>query len=236
MSVIKNNLTSIQDSIIQHAEKNHKNAENITLLAVSKTKPNALIQEAYAAGQRAFGENYLQEAVDKIKSLKVLNEIEWHFIGPIQSNKTKPIAQHFDWVQSVDRLKIAKRLNDQRLDTMKLSDNTTPMLPLNVCIQVNISEETSKSGLSTADISELASFIEQAQGLVLRGLMAIPQKNAPAETYINMQQLFNTLQKQYATVDTLSMGMSNDMAIAIASGSTMVRIGTAIFGAREAKA
>lgn len=236
MSVIKNNLTSIQDSIIQHAEKNHKNAENITLLAVSKTKPNALIQEAYAAGQRAFGENYLQEAVDKIKSLKALNEIEWHFIGPIQSNKTKPIAQHFDWVQSVDRLKIAKRLNDQRLDAMKLSDNTTPMLPLNVCIQVNISEETSKSGLSTADISELASFIEQAQGLVLRGLMAIPQKNAPAETYINMQQLFNTLQKQYATVDTLSMGMSNDMAIAIASGSTMVRIGTAIFGAREAKA
>lgn len=234
MSTIKNNLLSIQESIAQTCAQHSIPSNKVTLLAVSKTKPCALIEAAYEAGQCDFGENYLQEAVDKVAQLSYLPDIQWHFIGPIQSNKTKLIANNFAWVQSVDRLKIAQRLNTQRL-TALCEKTHSPLAPLNVCIQVNISNEASKSGLNLEEVAELAAFIAQAQGLTLRGLMAIPEKNAPLQRYQEMHQLFSSLQSQYSSVDTLSMGMSNDMSTAIAAGSTMVRIGTAIFGERDIK-
>lgn len=232
MSTIKNNLLSIQETIAKTADKHQECSHAVKLLAVSKTKPSSQIEEAYHAGQLAFGENYLQEAVDKIATLAHLTNIEWHFIGPIQSNKTKLIAQNFNWVQSVDRLKVAQRLNEQRLSAV-CAKTSTPLPPLNACIQVNISAEASKSGLSANEVAELAAFIDNAKGLNLRGLMAIPEKNAPLSRYTQMHNLFSSLKSQYNSIDTLSMGMSNDMPTAIAAGSTMVRIGTAIFGARD---
>ena len=234
MSTLKNNLLSIQESIAKTCVQHNISPNKVSLLAVSKTKPCALIEAAYQAGQCDFGENYLQEAVDKVAQLSHLPKIQWHFIGPIQSNKTKLIANNFTWVQSVDRLKIAQRLNDQRLTALCPQTNV-PLAPLNVCIQVNISDEDSKSGLNLNEVSELAAFINQAQGLTLRGLMAIPEKKAPLQRYQEMDDLFTSLQSQYSSVDTLSMGMSNDMTIAISAGSTMVRIGTAIFGERDIK-
>lgn len=234
MSTIKNNLLSIQEIIINTCATQQEFSHEVKLLAVSKTKPIDQIEEAYYAGQRAFGENYLQEAVDKIIALQHLDNIEWHFIGPIQSNKTKLIAQYFNWVQSVDRLKIAQRLNDQRLNAISAKTKAR-LAPLNVCIQVNISDEVSKSGLSVNEMSELAAYINESKGLCLRGLMAIPEKNAPLSRYIQMYELFSLLKSQYSTIDTLSMGMSNDMATAIKAGSNMVRIGTAIFGERNIK-
>ena len=227
---IKNNIADIEQQISLACQQNTRKSEEVCLLAVSKTKPNALIEQAYQAGQRHFGENYLQEAVDKIHSLSQLNDICWHFIGPIQSNKTKLIAENFSWVHSVERLKIAERLNNQRGQAMASKPNLTP---LNICLQLNISEEESKSGINAEQLDELAQFVNQCEHLTLRGLMAIPEKNAPKETYLQMQHLFNQLKAQYPTVDTLSLGMSNDLTQAIAAGSTMVRIGTAIFGARE---
>lgn len=214
------------------AEQAHNTEQSpITLLAVSKTKPITAIQQAYLAGQRHFGENYLQEAIEKITKLSNLPDICWHFIGPIQSNKTKLIAQNFHWVHSVDRAKIANRLNDHLRDINQ--QNSYQDTVLNICLQVNISEEASKSGIMIDEVFSLAEVVNNCDKLVLRGLMAIPEKNAGEASYVKMQHLFNKLQDQYPTVDTLSMGMSSDLSLAIMHGSTMVRIGTAIFGARS---
>jgi hypothetical protein len=199
----------------------------VVLLAVSKRKPSETIEQAYLCGQKDFGENYLQEAIDKISQLSSLTDICWHFIGPIQSNKTKQIAKNFAWVHSVDREKVALRLNQH------LNDDLNGNKQLNICLQVNINNEASKSGLNKEQVLSLAEIINNCDRLTLRGLMAIPEKNACMETYQKIQQLYNSLKCKYATVDTLSLGMSNDLDIAIAHGSTMVRIGTAIFGARE---
>ena len=221
---IKDNLCQVQSQIMQACQQAGRETNDVSLLAVSKTKPAELIEQAYQAGQRQFGESYVQEAVDKVTTLNSLSDIVWHFIGPIQSNKTRPIAQNFAWVHSVDRIKIASRLNEQRCpqDT-----------PLNICLQVNISSESSKSGATIEQLPELAQYVSNAENLVLRGLMAIPEKNAPKSTFDHMLTLYNDLKNQYKTIDTLSMGMSSDMNQAIASGSTMVRVGTALFGKRN---
>ena len=201
-----------------------------TLLAVSKTKPASMIREAWTAGQRAFGENYLQEALDKQAELTDLQDIEWHFIGPLQSNKTRAVAEHFAWVHSVDRLKIAKRLSEQR---------PAESAPLNVCLQVNVSGEETKSGVLPEALSELAAGVARLPHLRLRGLMAIP---APADTLEAQRQPLAALREAFerlksdlpdAPLDTLSMGMSDDLEAAILEGATQVRLGTAIFGARQ---
>ncbi|WP_076418327.1 YggS family pyridoxal phosphate-dependent enzyme [Colwellia sp. UCD-KL20] len=224
MTLIKDNIAAIEAQISQACNRSNRKSHEVTLLAVSKTKPNELIEQAYEAGQRDFGESYVQESVEKIAQLSHLSDICWHFIGPIQSNKTRQIAENFSWVHGVDRIKIASRLNDQR------SHQDTP---LNVCLQINISNENSKSGVLTNDLPELAQFVNNCDNLTLRGLMAIPEKNASSETFDEMQRLFLSLQQTYPQIDTLSMGMSGDMQQAIMSGSTMVRVGTAIFGARD---
>jgi pyridoxal phosphate enzyme (YggS family) len=224
-----NRLLAASQTRNEEESSNREEMSPVTLLAVSKTKPSKVIKQAYLCGQKDFGENYLQEAVDKIEQLSALSDICWHFIGPIQSNKTKQIAQNFAWVHSVDREKVALRLNQHLLE--ESGSNKV----LNICLQVNINNEASKSGLSEAHVLSLAEIINNCDRLTLRGLMAIPEKNADADTYQKMQQLYHLLQSKYATVDTLSLGMSNDLDIAIAHGSTMVRIGTAIFGARESK-
>lgn len=201
-----------------------------TLLAVSKTKPAYLIRQAWTLGQREFGENYLQEALEKQTELADLNGIVWHFIGPLQSNKTRAVAEHFDWIHSVDRLKIATRLSEQRPKHLP---------PLNICLQVNISHEASKSGVMPEDVVSLAQEIAILPGLQLRGLMAIP---APAASLAEQRKplaalryLLAELQTALpgAPLDTLSMGMSDDLEAAVLEGATLVRLGTAIFGARE---
>ena len=225
-----NHSLKILNTQIQQAENSAgRTPGSVTLLAVSKTKSIEAIQKAIAAGQRSFGENYVQEAVEKIQAINNPN-LEWHFIGPIQSNKTKLIAENFAWVHSVDRIKIAERLNKQHGDFMKENSDAQP---INICLQLNISEEESKSGINSAELFQLASVVDNCEYLTLRGIMAIPEKNAPESTYLKMQSLFNQLKAQYPSVDTLSLGMSNDLCQAIAAGSTMVRIGTAIFGERE---
>ena len=232
---IKDNLDKIKAQIQQACQQNDRltpqaelatTASPVSLLAVSKTKPATLIEQAYQAGQNDFGENYLQEAVEKITELAYLPRLTWHFIGPIQSNKTKQIASHFSWVHSVDREKIALRLNQHLLEDKA---HTTP---LNVCLQVNISNEVSKSGVTIDDIFTLAEVVNNCDKLTLRGLMAVPEKNATLVCYQKMQKLFEQLKTKYPSVDTLSLGMSADLEQAIAHGSTMVRIGTAIFGSR----
>ncbi|WNC67759.1 YggS family pyridoxal phosphate-dependent enzyme [Thalassotalea nanhaiensis] len=224
---IADNLKAIHQDIINASNNANRSSVAVSLLAVSKTKPVSLIQQAYDAGQRHFGENYVQETVEKVQQLAHLTDITWHFIGPIQSNKTRQIAENVDWAHSIDRIKTAKRLNEQR---------DSNIIPLNVCLQVNISGEESKSGAKISEVTELAEFINNCPNLALRGLMAIPAKGddeVTKQSFIKMQTLFNQLQHQYPSVDTLSMGMSNDMTIAIDCGSTMIRVGTAIFGARE---
>jgi pyridoxal phosphate enzyme (YggS family) len=203
----------------------------VSLLAVSKTKPAAEVRQAAAAGQVAFGENYLQEALEKIEALADLPDLEWHFIGPIQSNKTRAIAEHFQWVHSVDRLKIARRLSDHRPDTLP---------PLNVCLQLNVDSEDSKSGCHLEDLPELATAVSELPGLKLRGLMAIPDPNQPEDSLRNSFRALATALEQLnrqpgprAPLDTLSMGMSGDLELAIAEGATLVRVGTALFGARD---
>ncbi len=223
MTLIKDNLAAIQAQISQACKLSNRESNEVTLLAVSKTKPNELIEQAYVAGQRDFGESYVQESIEKVAQLSHLSDICWHFIGPIQSNKTRQIAENFSWVHGVDRIKIATRLNEQR----GVQDT-----PLNVCLQINISNENNKSGVLTNDLPELAHYVNNSDNLVLRGLMAIPEKNASAERFDEMQRLFLDLKQTYPQIDTLSMGMSGDMKQAIMSGSTMVRVGTAIFGAR----
>jgi len=201
--------------------------DRISLVAVSKTQPAAVIRTAFAAGQKLFGENYVQEAIEKQGELADL-DIEWHFIGPIQSNKTQQIAQHFSWVHGIDRLKIAQRLNDAR---------DAGMPPLQVCIQVNISGEHSKSGILHAQVDELTKAVQALPRLRLRGLMAIPAPSAdPAflhGQFADVREIYQRLNDQGFALDTLSMGMSDDFAIAIAEGATIVRIGSAIFGARS---
>jgi len=204
------------------------NTANITLLAVSKTKPAAMIATLAAQGQRDFGENYLQEAIGKINELKAQadgNHIVWHYIGSIQRNKTRDIAEHFDWVQTLERDIIAKRLNDQRPENLP---------PLNVLIQVNIDRELSKSGCNPDEVDALVDTIKAYPKLALRGLMIIPDKSG-SDAFDRTQQLFNEIKTNHPELtqwDMLSMGMSGDMEEAIAHGSTMVRVGTAIFGAR----
>lgn len=226
MPDINHTLTLIKQRIISAAEQYGRPVHDIQLLAVSKTQAASTIRIAYDAGQRAFGENYLQEARDKQAELADL-DIEWHFIGPIQSNKTRDIAEHFDWVHSVDRYKIASRLSQQR----------PPHLPpLNLCLQVNIDNEPSKSGVSLADLPSLVESIRQLPNICLRGLMAIPAKTENVE---QQRAAFSTLAQAMQKVssitplDTLSMGMSDDMEAAIAEGATIIRVGSAIFGARK---
>lgn len=201
----------------------------VTLLAVSKAQSSEKLREAYEAGQRKFGENYLQEALNKQAELEDLN-IEWHFIGPIQSNKTQPIAQHFSWVHGVDRLKIAQRLSDAR---------PADLPPLQICLQVNISGEDSKSGVAPNALFELVQAVATLPKLRLRGLMTIPEPtNDEAlqhQQFKQMYDLLNHLKKEGFALDTLSMGMSSDYKIAIEEGATIVRVGSAIFGARPAK-
>jgi pyridoxal phosphate enzyme (YggS family) len=227
MASISENIFRVGKQIAEAAQACGRAPEAITLLAVSKTQSAATVREAYAAGQRDFGENYVQEALDKIGALP-LPGLVWHFIGPLQSNKTRDIASHFDWVHSVDRLKIATRLNEQR---------PAGMAPLNVCIQVNISEEDSKSGVAMADVEALCEALQSLPNLRLRGLMAIPapcdDPVAQRAVYAPLTALLRQLQARYPCMDTLSIGMSADIAAAIAEGSTLVRVGTAIFGARH---
>lgn len=227
MNSIEHNLQQVRERITAAAARCDRDPTEITLLAVSKTKPAGAVAEAAIAGQRCFGENYVQEGVDKIAQFKD-RSLVWHFIGPLQSNKTRLVAEHFDWCHTVDRLKIATRLNEQRPETVA---------PLNILIQINISDEQSKSGIMLEALPELAKEIAQLPHLTLRGLMAIP---APEQDYQRqlavcqkMANAFRELKKVYSSVDTLSLGMSDDMEAAIAAGSTMVRIGTAIFGARD---
>ncbi|MEE2799265.1 MAG: YggS family pyridoxal phosphate-dependent enzyme [Pseudomonadota bacterium] len=224
MSTIAENIANVRERIRRAAEAAGRPPEAITLLAVSKTRPASAIRDAWAAGLKDIGENYLQEALDKMAELSDL-PLHWHFIGPIQSNKTRPIAEHFDWVHSVDRLKIAQRLSDQRPEHLP---------PLNVCLQVNISAEDSKSGVSLAELPELAAAVAALPRLRLRGLMAIP---APAETSearrAPLAALRQAAERLPLDLDTLSMGMSDDLTEAVQEGATIVRIGTALFGQRQ---
>lgn len=227
MPSIAENLALIKNNIEQ-AIAISKSQQAVKLVAVSKTQTSSILREAYIAGQTAFGENYLQEALNKQTELSDLN-IEWHFIGPIQSNKTQLIAQHFEWVHGVDRLKIAQRLNDARINSK----------PLQICLQVNISDEQSKSGISPELLSALAKEVSLLPKIKLRGLMTIPEPTSDIETQrsqlTKMRELLNHLNQQGHQLDTLSMGMSNDYMIAIEEGATIVRIGSAIFGARSSK-
>ncbi|MBJ2276853.1 YggS family pyridoxal phosphate-dependent enzyme [Pseudomonas sp. MF6767] len=224
MSTIADNIGLVSQRIRAAADAVQRDASSIQLLAVSKTKPAQAVRDAYAAGLHDFGENYLQEALGKQADLTDL-PLSWHFIGPIQSNKTRAIAENFAWVHSVDRLKIAQRLSEQR---------PADLPPLNICIQVNVSGEASKSGCTPADLPALATAISALPRLKLRGLMAIPE---PTEDRAEQDAAFATVRDLQASLnlplDTLSMGMSHDLESAIAQGATWVRIGTALFGARD---
>ena len=216
---------SVLDQIQQACERVQRDPASVQLLAVSKTHPSQSLREMYQAGQRSFGENYLQEALTKIDELQDL-EIEWHFIGHVQRNKTKHLAEKFDWVHGVDRLIIAERLSSQRMDSRK---------PLNICIQVNIDGQDSKDGCQPDEVAELVKQISQLPNIRLRGLMVIPApENSVA--FADAKTLFEQVKSLHARPqdwDTLSMGMSGDLDAAIAAGSTMVRVGTALFGARD---
>jgi len=224
---IAENLAQIQQNILEFCQKYQRKPGDVQLLAVSKTKPAEDIRAAFNAGQIHFGENYLQESIEKIHNLSDL-EIVWHFIGSIQSNKTRELAENFSWVHSVDRLKIAHRLSQQRAESLP---------PLNICLQVNISQEASKSGFSLDQVEPVVDEIISLPNLCLRGLMAVPAKadslDEQRSAFAQMKTLLETLQIKHPQIDTLSMGMSNDMEAAIAEGSTLLRIGTAIFGARN---
>ena len=227
MTAILSNLQAVHAAINQAALLSQRDASQITLLAVSKTVPASVIREAYSVGQHAFGENFVQEALDKMRELRDL-PLQWHFIGPIQSNKTRAMAENFSWVHSVDRLKIAQRLSEQRPANLP---------PLNVCVQVNVSGESSKGGVTTDEAEALAHAIAVLPRLKLRGLMAIPapaaglpEQRAP---FAQMRELLKRLNTAGLNLDTLSMGMSHDLTAAILEGATIVRVGTAIFGSRK---
>jgi pyridoxal phosphate enzyme (YggS family) len=230
MSTIAHKLQAVESTIQDACAAAKRPREAVQLLAVSKTFPAEAVLEAIAAGQQAFGENYLQEALDKIAAVAAVpsaGTVEWHFIGPIQSNKTRPLATHFAWVHTVERLKIAQRLSEQR---------PADMPPLQVCLQVNISGEASKSGVAPADLPELARQVAALPHLQLRGLMAIPEPETDVSkqraAFARVRALFDQLNGDGFKLDTLSMGMSGDAAAAIAEGATIVRIGSAIFGDR----
>lgn len=225
---IANRIKNTQDNIEKACNLAGRDSVQVQLMAVSKTKPKEAVVAAYEAGQRIFGENYAQELADKSAQLAHLSDIEWHYIGPIQSNKTKLITQSCDWIDSLDRLKIAKRINQHAIELNKT---------INLLIQVNISDSDTKSGLKLADVSEFAKELALLERVTLRGLMAIPDKNDDEnklkQEFKQMHTCYLQLQQQYKEVDTLSLGMSQDMVQAIECGSTMVRIGTDIFGARS---
>ena len=227
MTTIPANLQAVQDRIAAACAAAGREPCDVRLLAVSKTWPAARVGEVAACGQRAFGENYVQEAVAKIAALGHL-DLEWHFIGPLQSNKTRPVAEHFAWAHSIERLKIAERLSAQR---------PADLPPLQVCLQVNVSGEESKSGCAPAEAAALAAAVAQLPRLRLRGLMAIPEPTSDAgmsrRRFALLRQLRDHLNAEGMNLDTLSMGMSDDLAAAIAEGATIVRIGTAIFGERQ---
>jgi len=237
MSQVTTKLMMVRQRLELAALAAKREPEDIQLLAVSKTFPAIAVEEAMHAGQTAFGENYVQEGVDKIRQLSKLRPwLEWHFIGPLQSNKTRDVAEHFDWVHSIDRLKIAERLSSQRGEFSNLG-------PLQVCVQINVSEEDSKSGIPLEEVDALCDAISKLPNLVLRGLMAIP---APSDDVNQQRQSFAAVRECFVGIkakhsndvgydffDTLSMGMSDDLEAAVAEGSTMVRIGSAIFGKRD---
>ena len=237
MSQVTTNLMLVRQRLELAALAAKREPEDIQLLAVSKTFPAMAVEEAMHAGQIAFGENYVQEGVEKIQQLAKLRPwLEWHFIGPLQSNKTREVAEHFDWVHSIDRLKIAERLSSQRAEFPHLGE-------LQVCVQINVSEEESKSGLRLEEVEMLCNAIAKLPHITLRGLMAIP---APSDDVSKQRQAFSAVRDCFVGIkakhsndlgydffDTLSMGMSEDMEAAIAEGSTMVRIGSAIFGKRD---
>jgi hypothetical protein len=226
MTAILSNLQAIRHAVTQAALAAKRDAASVTLLAVSKTFSSEAVREAFAAGQCAFGENYVQEALDKIAVLHDL-PLEWHFIGPIQSNKTRVIAENFAWVHGVERLKIAQRLSEQR---------PADLPPLNICLQVNVSGEASKSGVAPDEVLALAREVSSLPRLKLRGLMAIPAQadevEAQRRPFAQLRELSQQLAAQGIALDTLSMGMSHDFAAAIQEGATIVRVGTAIFGVR----
>ena len=228
-SHIARHLDEVRQHIAKAAAEASRDSSSVALLAVSKTFPASDVRAAFDAGQRAFGENYVQESVAKITDLASLrSEIQWHFIGPLQSNKTKLVAENFDWVHSVDRLKIAERLSAQRPEGMPA---------LNVCLQVNVSGEESKSGVAPEEALTVAHAIAALPNLTLRGLMSIPEPAASLDQqrapHKRLRELMDTLRADGLQLDTLSMGMSADIEAAILEGATMVRIGTAIFGARD---
>ncbi len=228
MSSIGDKLQHTRQRIEAACAAARRPVRSVTLLAVSKTQPAAAIREAFAAQQQEFGENYVQEALGKQQALADLRgQLVWHLIGPLQSNKTREVAESFDWVHTVDRLKIAQRLSDQR---------PAGMAPLQVCLQVNIGGEASKSGVDPAGLEALAQAVAAMPGLRLRGLMSIPEPtDDPAQQrrqHQQLRELKDALCAKGLALDTLSMGMSADLEAAIAEGSTLVRIGTAIFGAR----
>lgn len=224
MATIADNLQAVKARIGRAARAAGRDPAAVTLLAVSKTHPIERVREAAAAGQLAFGENYVQEGLEKVALLRTeARSLEWHLIGPLQSNKTRPAAEHFSWVQTVQSEKIARRLSEQRPSSLPR---------LNVLIQVNASGEATKSGVAPEDVRSLARAVGVLPGLRLRGVMAIPEPGAPASRYREMAFLFERMRKEFGC-DTLSMGMSDDLELAIAEGATMVRVGTAIFGARR---
>ncbi|MFT4464051.1 MAG: YggS family pyridoxal phosphate-dependent enzyme [Sodalis sp. (in: enterobacteria)] len=231
MSTIEQNLQRVHQQIRTAAQDCGRDPQQITLLAVSKTKPVTAIEAAIAAGQRAFGENYVQEGVEKIGWFRERSEapgLIWHFIGPLQSNKSRLVAENFDWCHTLDRPQLARRLNDQR---------PAQRAPLNVLIQINISGEATKAGIAPEHMLSLAALIAECPRLRLRGLMAIlaPENDFQRQLAVfkRMYDLYEALQRVHSGVDTLSLGMTDDMPAAVAAGSTLVRIGTAIFGARE---
>lgn len=225
---IRERLDTVRNRIRVAAERCGRKPDDIRLLAVSKAKPAADVAALAELGQRAFGENYLQEALEKIRAVPGRESLEWHFIGPIQSNKTRAVAEHFDWVQTVDRQKIARRLNDQRPEGLE---------PLQVCIQINISGEPQKAGVMPEDARKLADTIATFPKLRLRGLMCLPaparDETAAREPFRRMQVLASELREAGHELDTLSMGMSGDLEAAVLEGSTLVRVGSALFGPRD---
>jgi len=222
MASIHDNLQAVRERIERAARAAGRDPRSVTLLAVSKTHPAALIEQAVAAGQRAFGENYVQEALEKMDALRERG-VQWHLIGPLQSNKTRLAAARFDWVQTVAAERIARRLSERRPEGLA---------PLNVLVQVNISGEASKSGVPPGRVAAVAKAIGMLPRLRLRGLMAVPEAGAAAARYRELKALFDGLKDEFR-LDTLSMGMSDDLELAIAEGATLVRVGTAIFGARQ---